>query len=164
MNVTSIPDVTQSHAGGVEIGNAPDWGVPPQTKRKRSLHILCIDDDALVLEIMTRCLSRWEHRVTVASGGKRGLELFRTATLENEPYEVVITDLGMPDVDGQRVARTIKAESPKTPVIMMTGWGTFVKNEGDTALPVDAVIGKPACMQELNDLVLRITAPAPPGL
>jgi DNA-binding NtrC family response regulator len=164
MNVASIPDVTQSHAGGVEIGNAPDWGVPPQPKRKRSLYILCIDDDALVLEIMNRCLSRWEHRVTVASGGKRGLELFRTATLENEPFEVVITDLGMPDVDGQRVARTIKAESPKTPVIMMTGWGTFVKNEGETAPPVDAVIGKPACMRELNDLVLRITAPAPPVL
>jgi DNA-binding NtrC family response regulator len=141
----------------MEVGHAPSRKVPAQTQPKRSLHILCIDDDALVLEIMTRCLTRMEHRVTVASGGKHGLELFRTATLENQPYEVVITDLGMPDIDGQCVAQTIKAESPKTPVIMMTGWGTIMDDEKEADLPVDAVVGKPPCMQELNDLVLRIT-------
>ena len=47
---------------------------------------------------------------------------------------------------------------------MMTGWGTIMKDEGETALSVDAVVGKPPCMQELNDLVLRITAPAPARL
>jgi DNA-binding response OmpR family regulator len=98
----------------------------------------------------------------VASGGRQGLELFRTATQENQPYELVITDLGMPDIDGQRVARTIKAESPQTPVIMMTGWGTFMKDEGETALPVDAVVGKPPRMQELNDLVLWMATPVTP--
>ncbi len=160
MNVSSIDDMTQCHNVGIENDDAAGRSALPQLKRNRSLHILCIDDDALVREIMTRCLTRLEHRVTVASGGKQGLELFRNATLENQPYEVVITDLGMPDIDGQRVARTIKAESPKTPVIMMTGWGTFMEDEGETDLPVDAVVGKPPCMQELNDLVLRITTPA----
>ena len=164
MNASSIYDVTPCHAGGMEIGHAPGWGAPPQPKRKRSLHILCIDDDEQVRDFMTLCLTRFEHRVTVASGGKHGLELFRTATLENRPYEVVITDLGMPDIDGQHVARTIKAESPHTPVIMMTGWGTIMKDEGETALSVDAVVGKPPCMQELNDLVLRIAMPVAPAL
>jgi len=98
--------------------------------------------------------------VTVASGGKVGLELFRAATLDNQPYEVVITDLCMPDIDGNSVVRTIKTESPKTPVIMMTGYSTFMKNDGAAALSADAVVGKPARMQELNDLVLRIAAPA----
>ena len=158
MNVSSIYDEPPCHAGGMEIG-APGWGTPPQPKRKRSLHILCIDDDEQVRDFMTLCLTRFEHRVTVASGGKHGLELFRAATLENHPYEVVITDLGMPDIDGQRVARMIKAESPQTPIIMMTGWGTFMEDKGETTLSVDAVVGKPPCMQELNNLVLRITAP-----
>ena len=164
MNVCSIDDTTQYHTSGIENDNAAGRSAMPQLKRNRSLHILCIDDDALVREIMTRCLTRMEHRVTVASGGKQGLELFRTATLENQPYEVVITDLGMPDVDGQCVARAIKAESPKTPVIMMTGWGTIMDDERDADLQVDAVVGKPPCIQELNDLVLRITAPAPARL
>ncbi len=41
----------------------------------------------------------------------------------------------MPDIDGNRVVRTIKAESPKTPVIMMTGCGTCMKNDGETLCP-----------------------------
>jgi DNA-binding NtrC family response regulator len=90
------------------------------------------------------------------------LELFRAATLDNEPYEVVITDLCMPDIDGNSVVRSIKAESPQTPVIMMTGYSTFMKNDGAGAVSADAVVGKPARMQDLNDLVLRIAAPAPP--
>jgi DNA-binding NtrC family response regulator len=143
----------------MEIDHAPGWGARPQPKRKRSLHILCIDDDEHIRDFMTLSLTRFEHRVTVASGGKHGLELFRTATLENHPYEVVITDLGMPDIDGQRVAQAIKAESPRTPIIMMTGWGTFMEDENEANLPVDAVVGKPPCMEELNDLVLRIAAP-----
>ena len=160
MNASTINDVTSRHAGGIEIDHAPGRGAPPQPKRKRSLYILCIDDDEQIRDFMSVCLTRFEHRVTVASGGKHGLELFRTATLKNQPYEVVITDFGMPDIDGQRVARAIKAESPKTPVIMMTGWDTFMEDEGETVLPVDAVVGKPPCMQELNDLVLRIATPA----
>ena len=59
----------------------------------------------------------------VASGGKEGIEMFRAATLKNQPFEVVVTDMGMPDIDGRQVARTIKAESPNMPVIMLTGWG-----------------------------------------
>ena len=161
MNGSSIYDMTQRHAGGIEIDAAPGRGPLPQPKPTRSLHILCIDDDAQVRQFLNDCFTNFNHRVKVASGGKRGLEMFRTATLENQPYEVVITDLGMPDIDGQRVARAIKAESPKTPVIMMTGWGTFMEAEGETALPVDAVVGKPPRMQELNDLVLRMATPSP---
>ena len=164
MNASTINDVTPCHAGGIEIDHVPGRGAPPQPKRKRSLYILCIDDDEQIRDFMSVCLTRFEHRVTVASGGKHGLELFRAATLENHPYEVVITDLGMPDIDGQRVARTIKAESPNTPVIMMTGWGTFMGDDGGTPPSVDVVVGKPTRMQELNDLVLRITAPATPSL
>jgi CheY-like chemotaxis protein len=124
------------------------------------VHILCIDDDAHVREFMTQCLRHFDHRVMVASGGKRGLELFRTALLKSQPYEVVITDLGMPDMDGYQVARTIKAESPNTPVILMTGRGAITKQSGETAPVVDVVVDKPPHIQELNDLILRITTPA----
>ena len=155
--------MTQRHVGGIEIGNAPGRGPLPPLKKKRSVHILCIDDDAQVRQFLNDCFTHYNHRVMVASGGKRGLEMFRLASLENQPYEVVITDLGMPDIDGQRVARAIKAESPKTPVIMMTGWGTFMEDDKETPMQVDAVVGKPTRMQELNDLVLRITAPAAPS-
>ena len=159
MNVSSTCDLTQRHVGGIEIGDASIRVPPPHSKKKRSVRILCIDDDAQVRDFMTQCLTYFEHRVMVASGGKKGLEMFRTATQENQPYELVITDLGMPDIDGQRVARAIKAASPQTPVILMTGWGTFLEDENE-AMSVDAVVGKPPRMQELDDLVLRMATPA----
>jgi DNA-binding NtrC family response regulator len=156
--------MTQRHNGAIEIDSAPGRGPRPQLKQQRSLYILCIDDDAGVREFLSACFTRFNHRVVVASGGKHGLELFRTATLKHQPYEVVITDLGMPDIDGHRVAQTIKAESPNTPVIMMTGWGTIMSDEEGSAREVDAVVGKPPRIQELNDLILRITTPARPRL
>jgi CheY-like chemotaxis protein len=67
---------------------------------------------------------------------------------------VVITDLGMPDMDGYHVARAIKAESPKTPILMLTGWGTMIKAEGEATPEVDAVLSKPPHMPELNTLLL----------
>ena len=163
MNKSPLHDMKQRHNGTIETDSAPGRGALPQAKQKRSIHILCIDDNALVRECLDICLTHFDHRVMVASDGKQGMELFRTATLKNQPYEVVITDLGMPDVDGHHVARTIKAESPNTPVIMMTGWGTTMRDDGETAPEVDAVIGKPPHVQELNDLILRVTTPAQKG-
>jgi len=98
------------------------------------------------------------HQVTVATGGREGLDLFQANLHTGEPYEVVITDLDMPDIDGHHVARAIKAESPKTPIIMLTGWGTMMKTDGQTTPEVDAVIGKPPRMQELGNLLFQITA------
>jgi signal transduction histidine kinase/ActR/RegA family two-component response regulator len=177
LGLAMVYGMIQRHDGIIEIDSAPGRGTcvrlifpvqekPSQTVRgtslqvkpKRSLHILCIDDDAQVRQLLDDCLTHFNHRVMVASGGEHGMELFRTAMLKNQPYEVVITDLGMPKMDGHQVARTIKAESPNTPIIMMTGWGTIMREEGETASEVDAVIGKPPRMQELNDLLLRVTA------
>jgi CheY-like chemotaxis protein len=84
--------------------------------------------------------------------------LFRCKLRGHQPYEIVITDLGMPEMDGHLVARAIKAESPRTPIIMLTGWGTMMKSDGETAPDVDAVLSKPPRIQELNKLLYRITA------
>jgi CheY-like chemotaxis protein len=124
---------------------------------KRSLYILCIDDDALMLEVTKDCLSHFEHRVRVASGGRYGVEVFHSAILKSEPYDAVITDLRMPDMDGYQVARMIKAESPLTPVIMLTGENNPTAQDEAMALAVDVMVGKPPRMRELNDLLLRVT-------
>jgi DNA-binding response OmpR family regulator len=136
----------------------PAGGDKAPSPSKRSLHVLCIDDDESILEMMKDCLAHFGHQVRVASGGKHGIELFCTAMLKSEPYEVVITDLGMPDMDGHQVARMIKAESPGTPIIMMTGEGRNMKPGVAAASAVDVVVSKPPRIQELNELLLKITA------
>jgi len=128
----------------------------PSIKQDRSLHVLCIDDEEVIELLLIDSLTYFNHRVATASSGDQGIKLFREARLKNEPFDVVITDLGMPKMDGHQLARAIKAESPHTPTIMMTGWGTMMKEEGETASEVNAVIGKPPQIQELNELLLRV--------
>jgi signal transduction histidine kinase len=135
---------------------APSTAVP-NNGRNHSLRILCIDDELQIQEMLRHCLTMLEHQVTTASSGKQGVEMFRAAKLKNQPYQTVITDLGMPDIDGHQVARAIKAESPDTPVIMMTGWGKMMKEDGEPTPEVDAVVGKPPRIQELNRLLLQLT-------
>lgn len=121
------------------------------------LRVLCIDDEPNVRELVVDCLGGI-HQVETAPTGKRGLEMFRAELNNRQPYDVVITDLGMPEVDGHQVAREIKTDSPVTPIIMLTGWGTMMKQDGETKGCADAIVGKPPSMKELNDLILRLNA------
>ena len=138
----------------------PAAAAPGPDVPRRPLRVLCIDDDEQILDVMKGCLAHFEHHVRVASGGKYGIELFNTAILKSEPYDVVITDLNMPDVNGCAVARAIKAECPDIPIIMMTGTGADIKEAALMSAPVNAVVNKPPRMQELNTLILRIARPA----
>ncbi len=178
LGLAMVYGMMRRHDGTIEIDSAPGHGTcvrltfPIREKtsavatqipskhvgRNRSLRILCIDDESQIQDLLKHCLTTLDHQVTTASGGKQGVEMFRAAMLRKQPFETVITDLGMPDIDGHQVARTIKAESPNTPVIMMTGWGTMMKEDGETDPGVDAVVGKPPRIQELNNLLLQLTA------
>ena len=82
--------------------------------------------------------------------------MFRSSLRGGHPFEMVITDLGMPGMDGYHVARAIKAESPRTPILLLTVWGTMIKADGESTPEVDAVLNKPARMRELNSLVQRL--------
>jgi CheY-like chemotaxis protein len=62
----------------------------------------------------------------------------------------VITDLGMPRVDGRAVAATIKASNPSTRVILLTGWGRRLVSDDDRPAGVDLVMSKPAKLTELR--------------
>jgi CheY-like chemotaxis protein len=67
-----------------------------------------------------------------------------------DPFPLVITDLGMPHVDGRKVAATVKGSVPSTVVIMLTGWGRRLVAEGDVPPGVDQVLSKPPKLIELR--------------
>ncbi len=121
------------------------------------LQILCIDDEPLLRELVKEILERDGHRVEVTDGGHSGVQAFREANQRGTPFDVVITDLGMPYLDGRQVARTLKRESPQTPVIMLTGWGAFMNEDGDLPPQVDGVLSKPPRSRELREMLNRVT-------
>jgi signal transduction histidine kinase/HAMP domain-containing protein len=120
------------------------------------LNILCIDDEPLLRELLKEILEREGHRVSVADGGQSGVDEFRAAASRHHPFDVVLTDLGMPYFDGRQVVKTIKEESPATPIIMLTGWGTFMKEDGDMPEQVSGILTKPPRSNELREMLRRV--------
>jgi len=120
-----------------------------------AMRILVIDDDPLVSQALSDTLERGGHQVTTASGGELGIDAFRAARTHGQSFDVVLTDLGMPYVDGRRVASAIKADSPSTPVVLLTGWGRRMVAENDVPTHVDHVLSKPVDATELRDVVAR---------
>ena len=179
LGLAMVYGMMQRHEGNIEIESAPGSGTcvrltfpvrpdavqaepetfAPRPAQNRSLRILCIDDEPQVRLLLGDCLTNLGHRVTTASSGKQGVEMFTAALNSDQAYETVITDLGMPGVDGHQVARSIKAASPHTPVVMLTGWGSAMKENGEAAPEVNAVVGKPARVSDLNNLLLKLTGP-----
>ena len=102
------------------------------------------------------------HFVTAAHGGQAGIDTFRSALAGKEPFAVVITDLGMPYVDGRIVASAIKQMSPATPVILLTGWGQRLIVEGDVPPNVDRVLSKPPKLRDLREALAQCLAPKLP--
>ncbi len=123
------------------------------------LDILVVDDDPLILKALRDALETGGHRVVTAAGGQAGMETFRKAVEDETPFAVVITDLGMPYVDGRQVARAVKQAAPHTPVIMLTGWGQRMVEDGDTPNGVDRVLSKPPKLREINAALVQLFSP-----
>ena len=127
--------------------NAPSPAADPMPPR---LRILSVDDDPLLIKSLRDALEADGHAVVSAHGGKEGIEAFRRAQESDERFAIVITDLGMPYVDGHKVASAVKKESPDTPVIMLTGWGQRMIADGEVPPHVDRVLNKPPKLRELR--------------
>jgi signal transduction histidine kinase/ActR/RegA family two-component response regulator len=126
------------------------------------LRILSVDDDPLLIKSLRDALEADGHAVVSANGGQEGIDAFRAAEQRDERFAVVITDLGMPYVDGRKVATAIKNDSPTTPVILLTGWGQRIIAEGDIPPHVDRVLNKPPKLRELRAALAELAGGAVP--
>ena len=81
--------------------------------------VLAIDDERIVLDSITKILKAENFAVEVSLSGRQGLEW---ATQKD--YDIVLTDLRMPDIGGMRILRDVKRVKPAIPVVMITGFGT----------------------------------------
>jgi signal transduction histidine kinase/ActR/RegA family two-component response regulator len=167
LGLAMVYGIAQRHDIQIEIASAPGSGTtfrltfpkgsplrPPARigvqKSPRKTRILLVDDDPLLLASLSDVLTSEGHEVHTASGGKAGIDAFLEARESGRPFPVVLTDLGMPHVDGRAVAAAIAELAPTTPVIMLTGWGHRLASSGDIPPHVVAVLGKPPNLTELR--------------
>ena len=110
--------------------------------------VLVVDDDEVIRDILSTMLMTIGFGVDVASRGDEGLNLFR-----KNLFDLVVTDLKMPGMDGWTLSYYIKDEAPDTPVVLITGltW-EHVKDKLARSC-VDSVMFKPFGFTELKSTV-----------
>ncbi len=121
------------------------------------LRILLVDDDPLVLRSLRDSLELEDHDVATTEGGQAGIDEFAGALEAGKPFDIVITDLGMPYVDGRKVAARIRQLDAKVPIVMLTGWGHRLIATDDKPEHVDRVLSKPPKMSELRATLAELT-------
>lgn len=125
----------------------------PSNKPSNSFYLLLIDDDSKVLNALRDGLTACGHRVQIANSGSAGLELFSKAMNDGTPFDAVITDLGMPGMDGRQVAEALKNINKECPVTLLTGWGKQLDAQTTVIPHIDAVLAKPPKISEIQTLL-----------
>ncbi len=170
LGLSVVYSIMERHGGRVDVRSIPGRGTTFLLRFQKAVtleqgreeeapaaggvarRLLLVDDDASVRMTLGSLLRASGHSVTEADGGGEGIEL-----LGDGPPDLVITDLGMPEISGWEVARAAKNRYPNLPVILLTGWGEDVASEGDPH-SVDRILGKPVRLQELLAAVEELTA------
>ncbi|MET0280401.1 MAG: ATP-binding protein [Steroidobacteraceae bacterium] len=174
LGLAMVYGVMQRHGGEIDIRSAPGAGttiqlsfavaeasaqsaVETQPPTPTGLTILLVDDDPILLRSLRETLEIDGHTILTANGGQLGIDAFRASLAPGgKPISVIITDLGMPHVDGRIVSRTAKELAPDTPVIMLTGWGERLLAEGHSVPHVDRVLGKPPRLRDLRSALAEM--------
>ena len=120
------------------------------------LRILVVEDEPQVRELLERMLAGDGHTVAIAPRGEEGVRRFREAVEGGRPFDLVITDLGMPGLDGREVARRVRALRGEVPILLLTGWGAALP-EGQIPEEVDLTLTKPPRLAELRRALWELT-------
>ena len=110
--------------------------------------ILVVDDDRVTRQLISSMLSTVGFSVTIASDGNEGLNLFL-----NNSFDLVLTDLQMPEMDGWILALHIKRKSPRMPVVLMTGQYREVVTEKLKRGCIGTFLLKPFTFDELEQTI-----------
>ncbi len=116
--------------------------------------ILVVDDDPAVREYLLRSLREAGFGVTVAADGAEALRLFSA-----QPFDLVITDILMPDCDGLEVISHIRLVRPQVPVVAIIGADDELFGQDAAGLGARLVLVKPFTAAELHAAVRRALSP-----
>jgi signal transduction histidine kinase len=125
---------------------------PTAEVSEEKLSILVVDDEDLVREVIMVYLMEDNHEVVTAENGLDGLEKFKAGK-----FDVVLTDRSMPEMNGDQFALEVKQLDPTMPVILLTGFGDLMTDEGDRPPGIDEIVSKPFTIHLLREAITKAT-------
>jgi signal transduction histidine kinase/ABC-type amino acid transport substrate-binding protein/CheY-like chemotaxis protein len=130
-------------------GSAPsDFATPKGHER-----ILLVDDEPQILKLTTRVLEKYGYIVTTAKDGRSAFEIFKRNPLN---FDLVISDVSMPKLSGDKLALQILAVLPTMPIILTSGYSENISGELIMKAGVKGVLDKPISEDELSKMVRQV--------
>jgi len=134
-------ELTFPRASAKAAAPPPAAGPPPG----RTLTVMVVDDEPAVRDLLVDILRTLGHEVTGCEGGATALEAFVPGQ-----FDLVLTDLGMPGIDGWQLCRSLRSMDPDVTIVFVTGWGEGVDVEDARRAGADAVVAKPFNIEDLT--------------
>ncbi len=115
--------------------------------------ILLAEDDNAVREFVTRALQHDGHEVTAVEDGSLALE-----ALVNKDYDMLLSDIVMPELDGIALALKVAKDYPSLPVLLMTGYAAERQRAHNLDVFIHEVVAKPFTLPDIREAVSRTLA------
>jgi signal transduction histidine kinase len=167
LGLSATYGIIEQHGGELSIASAAGRGttvtmrlpLAPAAARRPGLpspglRILLVDDDHALRHVLADILGEEGHAVVEATRGADALMHLE----RGEPFDLVLTDLHMPDVTGWDVARAVKARWPKIAVVLITGSGPDAEGTDAEREVVDMTLAKPVTIEALRAMAETIGA------
>ncbi len=168
LGLSIVYGIVQRHGGRIGVHEAPGGGtefriqlVPADAAVEetpdepvlvsRACRILVGDDEANVRQTLVDLLIALGHEVAEAGSGSEILNRFEAGR-----FDLVFTDLGMPDMSGWEVTRIIHEREPGVPVVLVTGWGNQISTREAADRGVTRVLAKPFTVQKVTSVIAEV--------
>lgn len=154
ISVESVPDHGATFTLDLPAGRSAPMSPPAAPVQQRPLSLLLVDDEPQMLRTTKMMLEIEGHQVVAVTGGRPALEAF-----ERQPFDAVLTDLGMPEINGLQLTEELRSRGYTQPVLLITGWGFELEVDRVRALGVSGILPKPFDGEKLRAKLAAITAP-----
>ena len=180
LGLSVIHGIIKNHGGDISVSSQPGKGtiftvylpvideidmeaevVKTSSATQGHERILLIDDEEQIIDIEQQILERLGYKVTPKTDSQEALEEF--AALPDH-FDLVITDMTMPKMTGDQLARKLLDIKPDIPVILCTGFNETITEEKALAMGIDKFVMKPIVKDELASTIRAVLDnPKSPG-
>jgi signal transduction histidine kinase/CheY-like chemotaxis protein len=172
LGLSVVHGIVKNYGGDISVVSRPDKGttfqvllpiideIEEETRTAAPLialngkeHILLIDDEAQIINIEQEILERLGYKVTTKTDSEEALEEFAA---QPDRFDLVITDMTMPKLNGDQLARRMMSIRPQIPVILCTGFHEDISEEKALAMGIDKFVMKPIVKDKLASTIRTV--------